>query len=75
MLAQFLAGSLLVTSGDRVQQGQPLGKLGSSSDTVTPHAHVQLQSGPDREHINGLPVRFTSVQASSLVRGLFFEAK
>ena len=75
MLAHFLAGSLLVTSGDRVQQGQPPGKLGSSSDTVTPHAHVQLQSWPDHEHSDGLPVRFTNGLASSLVRGLFFEAK
>ncbi len=50
MLAHFQTGSLLVKLGDHVEQGQPLGKLGSSGDTTTPHLHYQLQTGPDIGH-------------------------
>ncbi len=75
MLAHFQAGSMLVTLGNHVEQGQPLGKLGSSGDTVTPHVHYQLQSGPDHANSDGLPCRFTNVSASRLVRGVFFDAR
>ena len=75
MLAHFQAGSLLVRTGDRVTQGQALGKLGSSGDTVTPHVHYQLQAGPDWQYSDGLPVTFTNVHAGQLVRGTFFSAQ
>ena len=75
MLAHFQAGSVLVKLGDHVEQGQPLGKLGSSGDTVTPHLHYQLQSGPDIQWSDGLPCKFTNVESSPLVRGTYFNAK
>lgn len=75
MIAHFQAGSLLVRTGDRVSRGQPLGKLGSSGDTVTPHVHYQLQAGPDWQFADGLPVTFANVNAGQLVRGTFFSAK
>ena len=75
MMAHFQAGSMLVAVGDRVAQGQPVGKLGSSGDTVTPHSHYQLQSGPDWENSDGLPCRFSNVSTSPLVRGALFDAK
>ena len=75
MLAHFQAGSLRAKLGDRVSQGQPLGKLGSSGDTNTPHSHYQLQSGPDRNWVDGLPCKFSTVDQQQLVRGTFFEAK
>lgn len=75
MLAHFQAGSLLVKLGDHVEQGQPLGKLGSSGDTNTPHSHYQLQSGPDRNWADGLPCKFSNIDQQFLVRGTFFEAK
>lgn len=75
MLAHFQAGSVLVKLGDHVAQGQPLGKLGSSGDTNTPHLHYQLQAGPDRNWADGLPCKFTNVDQQQLVRGTFFEAK
>ncbi len=74
MLAHFQAGSMLVKAGDRVRQGQPIGKLGSSGDTNTPHLHYQLQSGPDWEWADGLPCRFSNVTEAMLVRGSFFNA-
>jgi len=75
MLAHFQARSMLVNIGDRVQQGQSLGKLGSSGDTETPHLHYQLQSGPDHEWSDGLPCRFGNIEATALVRGTYFDAK
>jgi hypothetical protein len=74
MIAHFMTGSLLVKAGDRVQQGQTLGKLGASGDTSAPHVHYQLQSGPIWEHADGLPCKFTNVSEKIMDRGTYFEA-
>lgn len=75
MLAHIQAMSVLVAVGDRVHQGQALGKLGSSGDTETPHLHYQLQSGPDHEWSDGLPCKFSNIEPSLLVRGTYFDAR
>lgn len=75
MIAHFQAKSVLAKVGDRVHQGQVLGRLGSSGDTVTPHVHYQLQSGPDHEWSDGLPCRFSNIAPTILVRGTYFDAK
>ncbi len=75
MIAHFQAKSVVVTVGDRVNQGQALGKLGSSGDTETPHVHYQLQSGPDHEWSDGLPCEFSNIEPTLLVRGTYFDAK
>jgi hypothetical protein len=75
MIAHFQAKSMTVKTGDRVQQGQVIGKLGSSGDTVTPHVHYQLQSGPDHEWSDGLPYAFGNIEPKILVRGTYFDAK
>jgi murein DD-endopeptidase MepM/ murein hydrolase activator NlpD len=74
MIAHFMRGSLLVKAGDRVQQGQTLGKLGASGDTSAPHVHYQLQSGPIWEYADGLPCKFTNVSEKIMDRGTYFEA-
>jgi murein DD-endopeptidase MepM/ murein hydrolase activator NlpD len=74
MIAHMQAMTVMVKPGDRVRQGQLLGRLGSSGDTVTPHVHYQLQSGPDHEWSDGLPCTFGNVKAERLVRGTFFDA-
>lgn len=75
LLAHLQAGSVLVKLGDQVEPGQPLGKLGSSGDTVTPHLHYQLQAGPDFQWSDGLPCRFGNIDQAFLVRGTYFDAK
>jgi hypothetical protein len=75
MVAHLQAGSLRVKLGDRVGQGQALGKLGSSGDTMTPHVHYQLQSGPDIQWSDGLPCSFSNIEHTILVRGTYFNAK
>jgi murein DD-endopeptidase MepM/ murein hydrolase activator NlpD len=74
-IAHFMAGSMLVNTGDRVKQGQVLGKLGQSGDTDGPHCHYQLQAGPDFDNADGLPCAFTNVNQTFLDRGTYFEAK
>ena len=74
MIAHLQEKSLQVKVGERVRPGQELGKLGSSGDTVTPHVHYQLQSGPDIEWSDGLPCTFANVD-DMLVRGTFFHAR
>lgn len=74
MMAHFQEKSVLVRAGDRIAQGQALGMLGSSGDTVTPHLHYQLQSGPDQAWADGLPCKFTNTDTATLVRGTYFDA-
>ncbi len=75
MIAHFMAGSMLVKAGDRVRQGQSLGRLGHSGDTNGPHCHFQLQAAPDWENADALPCKFVNVSEPFLDRGTYFDAK
>lgn len=72
MIAHMQAGSVRVKAGDRVTQGQDIGRLGNSGDTSGPHLHYQLQNGPRWENADALPVRFRNVETPE--RGAFFRA-
>lgn len=39
----LMNGSVLVAPGDRVDAGDPLGKVGSSGNSTAPHLHFELQ--------------------------------
>jgi hypothetical protein len=73
MIAHMQQRSVQVNVGDRVAQGQALGLLGNSGDSSGPHVHYQLQSGPDWQRSDALPVRFTNVQSTD--RGSYFTAR
>jgi hypothetical protein len=75
MIAHFQEGSILVKLGEKVRQGQTLGKLGHSGDTSDPYVHYQLQAGPDWENADALPCKFTNVDEPTLDRGTYFETK
>ena len=75
MIAHLQQGSIQVKLGQRVAQGQVLGKLGHSGDTDTPHVHYQLQSGPDFQYADALPCHFDNIDQDILDRGSYFEAK
>lgn len=47
LLAHLQPGSVAVTAGQPVRQGQPLAAVGSSGSSSEPHLHLQVQSGPD----------------------------
>jgi len=47
-----------VRQGDRVRQGQPVGRVGFSGSVYTIHTHYQLQRGPEYD-AEGLPASFS----------------
>lgn len=44
MLAHLKQGSLKVSQGDNVKEGQPIGEVGNSGYTDEPHLHIQANS-------------------------------
>ncbi len=50
LLAHLQQGSVLVHTGELVQQGQPIGNVGNSGNTSEPHLHIHAEHGgsPDR---------------------------
>ncbi|MBP6391583.1 MAG: M23 family metallopeptidase [Flavobacteriales bacterium] len=67
-------GSVRVRVGQRVAQGEPIGRIGNSGNSEQPHLHYQLQTGPTLFRDPSVPVRFSNVRGS-LVRGNYFNAK
>jgi murein DD-endopeptidase MepM/ murein hydrolase activator NlpD len=74
MVAHLMAGSLAVRTGDRVTQGQRIGRLGNSGDSFAPHVHHQLQDGASWQSASGLPCRYNNVARQRLDRGEYFRA-
>lgn len=60
VFAHMKTGSVRVKAGDRVKQGQQIGQIGFSGDSIFPHLHYQLQS--DAAFGEGLPSYFTNVK-------------
>ena len=46
VLLHLQPGSVRVSRGDRVVQGQPLGKVGFTGDSLVPHLHYFVSSSP-----------------------------
>ena len=57
LLAHMRRGSVTVRKGDRVRQGQPVGRVGFSGSVYTIHTHYQLQRGAEYD-ADGLPSTF-----------------
>ena len=63
MMAHFQQGSLVVKKGDRVRQGQVIGRMSRSGmGSMLVHVHYQLQNGPDPNTAEALPMEFDDVQ-------------
>ena len=71
VLGHLQYGSLEVESGDTVEAGQPVARLGLSGNTDFVHLHYQLQSGPDARLAEGLPAAFAGI--GPLEPGMIFE--
>jgi hypothetical protein len=58
LLAHLMRGSLLVKSGDLVERGQPLAKVGNSGNTTEPHLHMHVATGEFLFNGEGIPMTF-----------------
>ncbi|MEM7234662.1 MAG: peptidoglycan DD-metalloendopeptidase family protein, partial [Planctomycetota bacterium] len=63
MYAHMIPGSVTVTRGQYVEQGQVLGRVGNSGSSSGPHLHFQLMTLWDwsDNHPDGIPVYFKNV--------------
>jgi|SRR5215207_181340 len=69
--AHLKEGSVRVKPGQLVQQGEVIGEIGSSGDSLFPHLHYELRTGPAIRGVEGLPSYFGGfrrVQGSRTVR-------
>lgn len=62
-------GSITVQPGDRVTEGQVIGKLGNSGNTSGPHLHFQLADGPEIMTSNSLPFSLDSYRLAGSIDG------
>ncbi len=61
-------GSLRVKVGDRVRKGQLLGKLGNAGNSVGPHLHFHVGSGPELNGYDFVPHVYRSYWLSGYAR-------
>jgi hypothetical protein len=58
----LVTDSLTVKKGDKVKQGQIIGKVGHTGMSCCPHLHFQLMDGPDFLSDRGLPCSFINIK-------------
>ncbi|HYM81279.1 MAG TPA: M23 family metallopeptidase [Candidatus Limnocylindria bacterium] len=69
ILGHLQRGSVRVKTGDRVRQGQVLGRLGNSGHSQGPHLHYHLMADSVLFRSDGLPSRFENTNVPSPPRG------
>lgn len=57
-LGHLKPGSIRVRSGDQVNKGQELARVGNSGKTTAPHLHIHLQDSMDLRTGEGIPLYF-----------------
>ncbi len=62
-LAHMREGSVRVSLGDTVAQGDELGRCGNSGNTSEPHLHIHMQTTTDLAAGEGLPTQFQNYLA------------
>ena len=64
-LAHMREGSVKVSPGDKVAQGDELGRCGNSGNTSETHLHIHTQTTPDLAAGEGLPTQFQNYLTSN----------
>ncbi|MFE4501053.1 M23 family metallopeptidase [Rhodococcus sp. NPDC056743] len=60
MYAHMISGSVTVKPGDKVTEGQVLGRLGNTGNANASHLHFQLMDGPSLLEADSLPYELKS---------------
>ena len=63
VVAHLAPGSITVSVGDSVRQGEVIAKCGNTGNTSEPHLHFQLQTGKSFFTSAGLPIAFNGINA------------
>jgi murein DD-endopeptidase MepM/ murein hydrolase activator NlpD len=67
-LWHFIPGSVRVKVGDRVEVGQPLGRVGNSGHSSGPHIHFHASTDPRRGDSFGIPAPFVDLYVDGVWR-------
>ena len=62
LYAHLIKGSVCVQPGEKVVQGQIIGRCGHSGHSSEPHLHFHLQDSSDIFNGMGLPIRFDTAE-------------
>lgn len=71
LYAHLIPGSVAVSEGDYVQQGQLLGKLGNSGNSDAPHLHFHVMDSASALNTRGLPFSFNRMAYQGQFMGAF----
>lgn len=79
LLAHLKSGSVAVSEGDHVEEGEPLGQCGNSGNTSEPHIHIHHQRQDPKEYpvnfAEGLPLFFRDHDGDEMPVGGIDEGK
>ena len=64
LYAHFQPGTIRVKEGDRVKRGDVLALVGNSGNSLAPHLHFHVMSGPQPLASNGLPYEVDSFEVT-----------
>ncbi|WP_455212731.1 M23 family metallopeptidase [Kaarinaea lacus] len=62
LIAHARKGSIKVSKGEKIKEGQELAQVGHSGNSTAPHLHFQLMNSPNLLKAEGLPCCFKSYQ-------------
>jgi murein DD-endopeptidase MepM/ murein hydrolase activator NlpD len=64
LYAHFQPGTIRVEEGERVKRGEALALVGNSGNSLAPHLHFHVMSGPQPLASNGLPYEVGSFKVT-----------
>jgi murein DD-endopeptidase MepM/ murein hydrolase activator NlpD len=57
-MAHLRSGSVRVSVGQRVEEGEQIGDCGNSGNSTQPHLHIQAMDSADLSVAQGIPMSF-----------------
>ena len=75
LLAHLMQSSVAVAPGDRVREGQPIGRVGNSGYSTEPHLHIHAQRGGRRADFLAADPLPLQIAGRTLVRNSRIDAR